>query len=175
MGFVWVQDISIGADIDSVDIVEIRDAADFVLDNLCVVDNVGENVGENGLDLLGEDGLDLDAEDGAENSNDNPAEDGAEDTDDNPAEDGVVNTVDNPALNGPDNLAQDGSALGANQSPDNIGEDGGDRNPYYNAALDGEDFEEDTLDHTFNWATNYPTAVLDEYGAGDDSAAQSNV
>lgn len=187
MGFVWVQDISIGADILSLDIVEIRDAADFVLDNLCVADNVPENVGENGLHLIAEDGAENSnhntGEDGAENSNDNTAEDGAENSDDNagedgaensndnpalngvenasdnPAQDGTVNSGDNPALDGTDNLTQDGSALPANHDPDNM----------------GVNYLEDSFDHGPNYWTQYPTAVVDEYGSGDDSAAQSNV
>lgn len=179
MVFVWVQDISIGADILSLDIVEIRDAADDVLDTMCVTDNIGELVGENGLHLTAEDGDDRTTNDGTDQTGldgthnptyQSPDNDG-EKTPDNTGEDGTDQTgldqVHNPTYMYPDNdgektpdcTAEDGSALGANQSPDNT----------------GVDYLEDTLDHGPNWFTNYPTAVLDEYGSGDDSAAQSNV
>ena len=103
MPFVWVQNIAIGASIDSADIVEIRDAADSVLDNLCVVDNVGELVGENGLDNLAEDGADNPAEDGTNNPGYLAPDDVGNDTPDNDAEDGGANaphnTDHNPTFN----------------------------------------------------------------------------
>jgi len=167
MPFVWVQNIGIGDNIDSADIVEIRDAADDVLDNLCVIDNVGEDVGHDGLDNNLEDGVDNPAEDGVENSDHNPAQNGT----DNPAEDGVENSDDNPALNGTDNALEDSAALPTNNLDQ--ADCGGDDHPHYNGAFN---FEDDAaqVDHTDHNPAYAPLHVSLEL-AGDDNPHKTAV
>jgi len=162
MPFMWIQNIAIDADIDSADIVEIRDAADSVLDNLCVVDNVGEDNGHDGLDNGAEDGTDNNLQNGVENADHNPAENG----DDNGAEDSVENSDDNPALNGTDNGAEDDGALGLNEAPDDTGED---------TTADSPDFitahEPHHTDHNPEYCPGHVSLEL----AGDDGDHKTDV
>ena len=171
MGFVWVQNIGIGATVDTADIIEIRDAADNVKCNLCVVHNVGEDVGHDGLDNGAEDAPDNNAEDGAEDSNDNPAQNGVENSDDNPAENGAENTDHNPAENTPDNTLEDSAALPTNNLDQ--ADCGGDHHPYYDGVLNFEDTAAQ-VDHTDHNPTYAPLHVLLEL-AGDDSPHKTSV
>lgn len=175
MGFAWVQNIGIGVSIDSVDIVEIRDAADFVKCNLCVVDHSVENVGENGLDLTGEDGADNTGEDGVDNTSqdgtDNPAEDGLDLTGEDGTHNPAYQSPDNIGEKTPDNVLEDSAALPTNNLDQ--ADCSGDHHPYYVAALD---FEDDAaqVDHTDHNPAYAPGHVSLELG-GDDSPHKTDV
>ena len=152
MPFVWVQDISIGGSIDSVDIQEIRDNLDSVEDTKCIADDAGALVGEDVGENVGEDtGENVGADVGA-----NPGENvGA-----NPGEDVGENV-------GANNPEDTGDFITANPGED-IGENVGANT----GALSGENNAE-MSDQTQDWVGHDPS-YLDTHLEHDKSSGHDS-